>query len=513
MFGLFKKNKNKSHTKQIDNITNLSDSFDDNLRVLKQILKNDETTIIREFSTQNQEDIKACVIFNQSLANIESINENVILPLLKSNLGKDNGKKIIDLISSKILNYGIIEKTSDVDKLIGAVLYGDTILIVENSKTALIINTKGWKMRSITESVNEQTVRGPREAFTESIMINVSLIRRKVTNPDMTFKFRQMGKRTHTKICICYFESLVNPKIVNELNKRLDDINIDAILETGYIEEFIRDEPLSPFATIGNTERPDKVVANLLEGRIALLVDGTPVVIMLPFLFMEYFQVPEDYYSNFIYATMNRLLRYTAFFISTSLPAIYVALTTFHQEMIPTPLILSISASRDGRPFPTIVEALIMLLAFEILREGGVRLPTSIGTTISFVGAVVLGEAAVTAKLVSAPIVIIIALTGITNFLIPKMLAALNIVRLVFLFLSAFLGLYGYVFGVIGLFIHLYSMKSFGIPYMLDIGSLQTQDIKDTAIRVPWWVMNYRPKLINKLDRIRERQSSHPVKK
>lgn len=492
----------------------LKKSLEKNIEGFKQIFNPNETVIFRRLESKESEKIKCCMIFIDGMVKKVDINANIIRPIMHYTTNEKNRDgNLLDLLETKIINASEVNREKDINKLVSDILYGSTVLLVEGYAEALVLDTKGWEYRSITEPSSEQVVRGPREGFTESMMINLSLIRRKILSSDLKFQFKEIGVISKTKVCICYLEGLANEKIIEEVNKRLEDIEIDAILESGYIEELIEDAPLSPFATMGNTERPDVVAANLLEGRIAIVVDGTPFVLTLPCLFIEYFQSNEDYYNNYIYSSINRLLKVLAFFLSTSVPAIYVALVTFHQEMIPTPLILGITAAREGVPFPTIVEALLMLLAFELLREGGVRLPAPIGSTIGFVGAIILGQAAVDAKFVSAPIVIVAALTGITNFLIPRMIGPLIIVRLIFLILSSFLGLYGYIFGVIGLFIHLMSIRSFGIPYMINIGSIKLQDIKDTAIRAPWWLMYYRPKLMGAKNPIRKKNSNLPERR
>ncbi|SHK04513.1 spore germination protein [Paramaledivibacter caminithermalis] len=480
-------------------------NLDENIKLFREIFNNDDTIRFREFETKDSSPVKCCLVFIDGMVNKEIVNENIIKPIVNFSLKDSNiNRKAIDIFKDKIIISSAVKEKKDVYELLSSCLYGDAILLLDGFDSALLLDCKGWNTRAIEEPSSETIVRGPKEGFNEAIMTNLTLIRRKIRNTDLKFRFRQLGTCTKTKICICYIEGLASQEIITEVNRRLDDIEIDAVLESGYIEELIKDSPLSPFTTIGNTERPDIVAANLLEGRVALIIDGTPHVLTLPHLFIEYFQANEDYYHGFIYASINRIIRIFAFFLSTSVPAIYVALTTFHQEMIPTPLLLSISAAREGVPFPTIVEALFMLLAFEILRETGIRLPKPAGSTISFVGALILGQSAVEARFVSAPIVIVTALTGISNFLVPQMIGALIVVRLIFLLLSAFLGLYGYIFGVIGLFIHLMSMRSFGIPYMLNIGSLDMQDIKDTAIRVPWWIMYLRPKLIGDNNKVRQ---------
>jgi len=296
---------------------------------------------------------------------------------------------------------------------------------------------------------------------------------------------------------VCYIDGIAKESIHKELMKRLIDIDIDAILDSGYIEEIIKDAPYSPFRTVINTERPDVVAGKLLEGRFAVICDGSPVVLTLPSIFVEIFQSNEDYYDNFIYSSFTRFLRWLCFFLSTSVPAIYVAIVTFHQELLPTPLLISIYASRKGVPFPSVVEALGMSIIFEILREAGLRMPKHIGGAVTIVGALVLGDAAVAARLVSAPIVEITAITGIATFLIPQVLGII-IVRLILLILASFLGLYGYIFGVMGLVLHLMSIRSFGVPYMTNVPSFSNQDIKDTVIRAPWWNMYLRPKMFTK---------------
>ncbi|QZY54581.1 spore germination protein [Crassaminicella profunda] len=491
----------------------LTKSLEKNIEAFKKVIEPNETIIFRRVESRDWNNLKCCMIFVDGMVDKTDIHKNIILPIMKAAAPQKLEMGMIDILEKKIINASDVKKEKDANEMLMSILSGNTIVLVEGFTESLIIDTKGWEQRSITEPSVEQVVRGPREGFTETITTNLTLIRRKILSPDLKFEFKEIGVRTKTKVCICYMETLANEKIIKEVNKRLDDIQIDAILESGYIEEFIQDEPLSPFATMGNTERPDIVAANLLEGRIAIVVDGTPIVLTVPYLFIEYFQANEDYYNTFIFASFNRLLKVFGFFLTTSVPAIYVALVTFHQEMIPTPLLLSISAAREGVPFPTIVEALMLLLAFEILREGGVRLPAPIGSTIGFVGAIILGQAAVEARFVSAPIVIVIALTGISKFLVPKMMGPIIVLRLVFLFLSSFLGLYGYIFGVIGLFIHLMAIRSFGIPYMTPIGSLKMQDIKDTFIRAPWWYMYYRPKLIGDKNPIRKKDSKIPEKR
>ncbi|HOJ11413.1 MAG TPA: spore germination protein [Clostridiales bacterium] len=482
----------------------LQASLEKNIKILKEIFINDDTIIYRRFQNQCNNAIRCCIIFVDGMVNNEIVNKNIIQPIVINAL-LAGGKDIISNLQYGIVAVNNVEKTADVYKVVESIINGDTALYVDGEKEALIISTKGWQNRQITEPETERVLRGPREGFTESLMINLTMIRRKLKTPDLKFRFKTFGVRSRTKACICYIDGIANEEILKEFNKRLDDIEIDGVLDTGYIQEFIADAPLSMFKTIGSTERPDIVAAKLLEGRIALVLDGTPSALTIPFLFMEFLQSNEDYYVNYYTASIGRFLRNISLLLTISIPAIYLALVTFHQEMIPTNLLMSISAARHGMPFPTVIEALAMLIVFEILREAGARMPTFIGQSLSIVGALVIGQAAVQARFISAPMIIVIGFSGITSLVIAKLKGAVFLLRLIFLFLASIFGLYGYIFGIIGLLIHLFEIRSFGVPYMSNLTSLNPQDLKDTAIRAPWWYMEYRPKFIAAKNIIRKK--------
>lgn len=491
--------------KEVNEKSPLTNSLNENIEIFKNKFSNDGTVIYRFFENRNAS-IKYCIIFINGMCNNEVINENIVRPIMDNSevIGPDS-KNIIETIMNKVLIIGEVRKESNLNEIIKAFVYGDTILLIEGSNEVLIVNTKGFPVRSVSEPLSETIIKGPREGFTESVIVNLALIRRKIRSSDLKFKMKEIGERTKTTVYICYIEGLAQERVIEELERRLDQISIDGILGTAYIEEFIKDEPLSPFNTIGSSERPDTIAGKLLEGRIAVICDGTPVVLTLPYIFLEQFQINEDYYDSFLLASINRVVRIIGFFLTTSVPAIYVALITYHQEMVPTTLLIGIYQAREGVSFPTIVEAMLILLAFEILREAGLRLPKHIGQAVGIVGALVLGDAAVNANIISAPMVIVAAITGISSFLLPRMLGALIFIRFIFLILASILGLYGYIFGVIGLFIHLMSMKSYGIPYTINMYPTEVKDLQDMAIRMPWWLMNYRTKLVAK-DSIRQKK-------
>ncbi|HYE83933.1 MAG TPA: spore germination protein [Clostridia bacterium] len=474
----------------------ISNILQDNIAALKKTFIADESLLFREFSIGGAKNVECVAVYVDGLVNVTRINDEIISPLLDMKASETNTDIYLPSVLKNKITSAQLETTGNYNELTNFLLNGYTSILMDGYKQAIVINTSGMERRKISEPDTEKVVRGPREGFNESLFTNISLLRSRIKSESLKLHFREVGRLTKTKVCLCYLENVASLDTVKEVERRLDHIDIDGILDSGYIQELISDERYSPFRTIGHTEKPDVVAGKLLEGRLAIFCDGSPFVLTLPYIFIEYFHVSEDYYSNYYYVTFNRLLSFTSFFITTSIPAIYTALITFHQEMLPTPLILSISAARQGIPLPTIAEMILILFVFEVLREASLRIPTVVGQTISIVGALIIGQAAVEAKLISAPIIIVAAASGLTSFLVPKMEQGVIIVRLVFLLSSAFLGLYGYIFSVIAMYIHLASMKSFGIPYMLFISSLSVEDQKDVLIRAPWWLIKKRPKLI-----------------
>lgn len=510
---MFKKRKEKreentisnSETKKYSNKSNLDKTLGDNISLLKNIFKNDETLIIREFQNKWLKAAKCCIIYLDGMVNTEIINENIIEPVLRNDLSKDiESHNLLEELKKKVIVSNNVTLETEINKIVSSIISGDTLFLADGYDKVLVISSKGWQTRSISEPESARVVRGPREGFTESIMVNLSLVRRKINNPDLKFKFKEIGERTHTKTCICYIEGLALEGILDELEQRLNKIKIDGIIDSGYIQELIRDAPYSPFETVGSSERPDVVAAKLLEGRIALFVDGSPFVLTVPYLVVENFQANEDYYNNYIFATMNRLIRGFTAVTAVTIPAIYLAVATYHQEMLPTPLLLSISAAMKGVPLPTSLSLFIMLFIFDILREVGTRMPAPIGQAVNIVGTLVLGQAAVEARLVSAPIIIITALTGITTLINMNFIGATIVWRNLLLLAASFLGIYGMLMMLIVLYMYLISIRSFGVPYMMNVTRAKNHDGQDAWIRAPWWTMTVRPKIIAEKNLVRQ---------
>lgn len=477
--------------------------LEDNVFQFSKVFHDDDTFMTRFFANGKKAEARFCVIYIDGMTDDNSMNRNIIEPIIQCSL-PENFKGDLDFILNQVIPSGKAEKIYDPSKMIESILKGDSLLLMDNCKEGLIINTRGWKSRQIIEPESEKVLRGPREGFVEPLLVNLSMIRRKLDIPDLKFKFMTIGVQSKTKVSVCYIEGIVNKKILSEVFERLKKINIDAILGSGYLAELIKDAPYSPFKTIGSTERPDIAVAKMLKGNIVLIIDGSPVASTMPYLFEEYFQSNEDYYINYFYSSMSRMLRMLGFIVTITTPSIYVALLTFHQEMIPTPLIIGISAARQRVPFPTVVEVVSMLIVFELLREASIRMPSIIGQALNIVGVLVLGQAAVEAKLVSAPVIIVVALSGITGLMTPKIKGPVLLLRFLLVLLSSFIGIYGFIFGIVLTVIHLCTIRSFGVPYMLNYTSLKPEDLKDTFVRAPLWFMKKRPRFISGENKIRQ---------
>lgn len=499
MFRFLSKNKQKiiddaakSFNEELDGLK-ISRVLDENITLINRLFTDVDILRTRRVENMNDDRLKFCLVYCEAVTDLRMINQNIIKPLINSNAAQP-GRGLIDELSVNVLQISDIKKTDSFPDIVNSICYGYTVLFADGAKQALIMNTKSYTERAITEPENEKNLSGPREGFNESLMTNMSLLRRKVRTHELKMKIITLGRRTQTRVSVCYMEGIVNKKILQELMRRLDTVDIDAVLDSNYLTESIRDSKMTPFRTIGYTERPDVVIGRLLEGRIAVLVDGSPSAITLPYLFVENFQSSEDYYLNFYYTSFSRVLRMLGFFLTSAVPALYIAIVAFHHEMLPTQLLINFATERTGAPLPAAIEAFLMLIIFDILRETGVRMPVNIGQALSIVGALVIGQAAVEAKLVAAPMVIIVAITGITSLLVPKMNAPILYLRFWLLLLASMFGLYGLVIGASIIVIHIINLRSFGVPQVTYTGNLKSQDLKDTFIRASWNRMKERPR-------------------
>ncbi len=468
-------------------------NLEDNVKKMQAALAESNDTKVRYFRYGQKKTLKGALIYIDGMVNTTIVYDAILGSLKDCKISEEELKKenLMDIIDKEVLCAIEVKHENTVNKLIEGCLNGDTVLLTEGCACGLVLDSKGYDKRGVFEPKSETVVRGPREGYTEDLRTNTTLIRRKIRNGNLKIEHTIIGRKTRTNVSIIYLEGVANPKVVNTVRQRIDKLDVESILETGYIEEYIEDAPFSPFATISYSEKPDVTAAKILEGRVAIVVDGTPFVLTVPMLLIESFQTAEDYYVRPLYASLVRILRYIAYAITVFAPAIFVALTSFHSELIPTTLLFSIAQSREGTPFPVFLEALLLVFAFELLQEAGVRLPKPVGQAISIVGAIIMGEAAVSAGIVGAPMVIVIAVTAVAGFIVPNQNDSLSIIRLVALMLAAIIGLYGILLCFLGLLIHLASLTSFGQPYFDSFG--YAQDAQDTVVRMPLWTMEKRP--------------------
>lgn len=487
-----------------------------NEQILREIFRDCSDVVFRSIRIDGQ--IQSLLVYVDGLVDSKQLDDGILKPLMHKGLPADwdNLNGMGRVIEEQMVAAGQTKIATNVSDIVQHVLAGDVAVLVDGESNALLASIKGWKMRSVEEPGAESTIRGPREGFTENIRTNTSLLRRKLRTPRLKMELLMIGELSRTDVVIAYVDGIATPSVVEEVRKRVGRIQIDGVLESGYIEEFIEDFPYSPFPQIQNTERPDIAAANLLEGKVAILTDGTPFVLIVPLTFWGAMQAGDDYYERFLIGTAIRWIRFIFLFIALLFPSLYVAVTTFHQEMVPTNLLLSIIAAREASPFPALIEALIMEITFEALREAGLRLPRQVGQAVSIVGALVIGQAAVQAGIISAPMVIVVSITGVASFAIPRYNFAIGIrmLRFPMIFLAGTVGIYGITIGLLVILVHLASLRSFGIPYFTPLAPLTVGNLKDVFIRVPWWDMNLRPRLTGykQPQRVPEGQKPSPMR-
>lgn len=488
-----------------------------NLRWIQSALGNSPDIVVRTFTDNKTGLDRAVILYIGGIVDQQTVNQMILQPFMLE-WGEQQSAELpssewLKIVKNRVLSVGNVTELYTLEEALAIVLAGSTLVILQDCSIMIAAESSGGEMRSVEEPSTQTVIRGPKESFTENITTNISLIRRRIKSPQLRVDMKNIGRQTQTRVAMVYLKGIAKDPIVEEIHRRLDRIDTDSILESGYIEEFIEDVPASPFPTIQNTERPDSAAASILEGQIAIIVDGTPFVLIGPVTFIKFFQSSEDYYQRYDIATFLRMIRYVAFFVSMLLPALYIAITTFHQEMLPTPLLISLAAQREGMPFPAVFEALLMEITFEVLREAGVRMPRVIGPAISIVGALVLGQAAVQAGLVSSSMVIVVSFTAIASFVIPAMNVAVaaRLIRFAMMILAGMIGLFGIMSGLMILLIHMASIRSFGVPYLAPFSPFKWSNWKDVFIRVPWWAMKKRPGFIaNENEQVRQSSGQKP---
>jgi spore germination protein KA len=488
----------------------VSTDLQHNVSYIQELFQESSDIVFRSFSIGKNQEVNAFLVAIDGLHDKAAVNENVLKPLMNLDFHEIEGTDLLTYVEKSVLTMSSIKKESSMEKGIALLMKGDPLLFIDGLNSIYVLGARSWEMRGIEEPVTEVTVRGPREGFVETLRTNTSMLRRKIHHPKLQIQQMVLGEMSQTDLAIAYIDGIASPEIVLEVKKRLQRIQIDAVLDSGYIEEFINDAPFSIFPTISNTERPDVVAARLLEGRVAIFIDGSTTVLTVPHLMLESFQYAEDYYLRPYYVTMLRLLRIFGFLVTTLLPASYVAFQDFHKEIFPTEILISLAASREGVPFPLFIEVLLMLVIFEWLKEAGVRMPRPVGSAVAIVGALVIGEAAVSAGIIGAPTVIVISLSAITGFLIRGLSEVATLLRFLYVFVSAIFGLYGIMLVISVILLHVASLRSFGVPHMAPLFPITWREWKDFIIRAPLWTFDQRPESLRTTNEIRQADGQKP---
>ncbi|HZJ83021.1 MAG TPA: spore germination protein [Clostridia bacterium] len=498
----------KPKRKQKANLQDESNSSEKNN--IHKGLQQNRQRIEQEFNIQKNKDIiirdikigkntDAFIVYIDGMADRTTINDYILRPLMTvDNLKNSQDQWDIDYIIKSVLSATDIIKATTFDEAITQILNGNTALFVEDCDVSILIESQGFEKRSVSEPITETVISGPHEAFTEELRTNLTLVRRIIRNKDLLTEILPIGKTNNSKCGIMYIDGIANNKVVDEVKRRIESIDIDFIMGSGMLNQLIEDHPYAILPQILTTERPDRTASFLMEGKVIIICDGTPYASVVPVTFFHMLHSSEDSFLRWQYGSFIRFVRVLAFGLAMFLPAFYIALTLYHPEMIPTELLLSIEESREKVPFPVIVEILLMEISFELIREAGVRVPDVIGQTLGIIGALVLGQSAVAAKLVSPILVIIVSITGLGNFAMPNyyMGVAIRILRFLFIFLASIAGFYGLSVGIFIVGGFACSMKSFGVPYFAPIAP-RTKVNPDVIIRQPLWKQTMRPDSTN----------------
>ncbi len=445
----------------------LSDTVQQNESNLRGILSGASDAVFRTIRANGSHPL--LVVYVDGLVDSKQLEEAVLQPCLQDETPRTPGtaENALDHVAG-LIAVGDIKRAKTFGHLVHALLNGSAAVIVHGCSEALLANLPGWETRAIEEASSESGIRGPREGFTESLRTNTSMIRRRLRTPLLKMELVTLGRISRTNIVITYVDGVVDRTVLQEAKRRISAMQVDMVLDSHYVEDFIEDVSWSPFPQVLNTERPDVVAASLFEGKVGILVDGSPHTLIVPMTLWSGLQSSEDYYERSVFSSPIRWLRYFLLFVAVTITPTYIALTTFHPEMLPTNLLLNFAAAREPSPVPTAIEALVMDLLFEGLREAGVRLPRNVGPAVSIVGGLVLGQAAVDAGIVSAPVVIVVAASGVASFTIPRYSFSFSfrLLRFPVLLLASVLGLYGITVSFLAILIHQVNLESFGVPYM-----------------------------------------------
>lgn len=484
-----------SDNKNGDSMTKLYYDYETNRKKFKNDFSDSSDFLLKEIMIGDR---RAFIAVMDGLIDSLQLSQMIVKPLLESDSDIDyiSPRDLVKKIKTNVVHCAEQNDVSYFEDAYYFLMSGFAVLIVDGSDMAVSFGIQGWTRRDTSEPKTEANVKGAKECFVESINDNKALLRKRLKTPHLKQKQLKLGKAAQTPVAICYLDDRADMSAVDEIEKRLNEANFNTVLDYGEVLAFIGTKRKSFFTTVGNTERPDVLASKLLEGRIAIMVEGTPFVIYTPFLFSDNFSVPDDYDNPPFFSSFMRLLRYFSFIISLFLPGVFVAVDTFHQELIPTNLLYLIATNEATTPFGLMTEAILVHLLYEIMREGGLRLPESVGHAVSIIGAIVIGDAAVSAGVIGAPMLIIVAVTAVSSYVVYPLYESLAVLRILFIIIGGTTGIYGIMLFGGMLFCNICSLNAYGVVYSAPFSPLTASSVKDTLVRSTW------KKLVNRCIRL-----------
>ena len=462
----------------------LCGSYDVDIRIFDQLVSGDPTVKVRDFEGAGGS-LRCRIYFSDGMVSTQLIRDGILDPIVGYR-GAVPESGVLGWLALAVLELPEVRHTDETSDMLSALAYGDTLLFAEGQSGCLVVGSKGFAWRAISEPETEKVEKGPKEGFVEPLMFNLSMLKRRLRSGKLRLDMVTVGGTTGTMACVLSLDGVTDPGLREKVREQLEAVRMDGVLSSNYLAESIRPQPYAVFRRMGTTARPDVAAAKLLEGRVVVLVDGSPQALTAPFIFLEYFQSPEDYYVSWHYAAFSRMLRMLAFLLSISLAPVYVALLAFHPGTLPTRMLMDLAVMQQSAPFSFFTEALILLLCFDLLREAGLRAPASIGQTLSIVGALVLGQSAVEASLVSPAMVIVVALSGVTGLITTELKDPIIFLRLGLLALAGTAGLWGYVMGMTLILGRLSTIESWGVDYLSSMPGISQGSHEDSLFRRPF---------------------------
>ena len=515
LFRLYKGKKNTQDPVPQPEKLPLKTSLAENLKEIREKLGESNDLIIREIKLTGANQVNIAILGIDGLIDGTAAQEFVVhilaidMPLFPADL-QNQSKNIFDTIYESRISMMSASLGDDFNKLYTNLLTGQIIVLVDGIVQCMCFDCKGWQMRGIGESNVEKSLRGPKDSFVETIRVNTALLRRRIKDPRLRFDTHIVGRRTKTDVFVTYIDGLTNPKFVQMANERIQEIDMDSLMSSSELVPFLEDKHLTIFPRIIESERPDKVAASLLEGQVVVFVDGSPFALIGPFYFTAAFQAIDDYYNHPFFATFKRIMRSFAYFAIIFIPGFYIAASTYHQEMIPTTLLITVMNQRSENPFSTLVETLIILLLFEILREASLRKPDVIGDSMTLAASLIVGQTLVEVGLISYAAIIVGSLTTIASFVVSatRINVSARIFTVIFMIIGAQFGLFGLTLGYIMFITHLCSLTTFGEPYLAPLAPFNLSDQKDQFIKLPNSWMKFRPKVFQPRNQVRHNLSN-----